>query len=159
MASICFLITPTCFVLAGITSGNKSKKPGPSMPAQNLVSPLQYSAMLKLYSTTADDPTNYREPEKNELGVRKGSSGSSGGGGAGSNVGPIKKSSFEGKEYSRLSTNDKDGGNGNEPETVFSSSQSSSEESDIPEPSKSKPEPTSKPESSKKSPQQENIAA
>ena len=130
------------------------------MPAQNLVSPLQYSAMLKLYSTTADDPTNYREPEKNELGVRKGSSGSSGGGGAGSNVGPIKKSSFEGKEYSRLSTNDKDGGNGNEPETVFSSSQSSSEESDIPEPLKSRPEPTSKPESSsKKSPQQENIAA
>ena len=116
--------------------------------------------MLKLYSTTADDPTNYREPEKNELCVRKGSSGSSGGGGAGSNVGPSKKSSFEGKEYSRLSTNDKDGGNGNEPETVFSSSQSSSEESDIPEPSKSKLEPTSKPESSsKKSPQQENIAA
>ena len=132
------------------------------MPAQNLVSPLQYSAMLKLYSTTADDSTNFREPEKNELAIRKGSSGSSGGGAVGgSNVGPSKKSSFEGKEYSRLSTNDKDGGNGIEPETVFSSSQSSSEDSDIPEPTKSKPDPVSvsKPDGSKKSPQQENIAA
>jgi hypothetical protein len=98
---------------------------------QNLVSPLQYSAMLKLYSTTKDDPPNFSEPKKNELGTRKGSSSS---GGPPGNNGLKKKSSFEGKEYARLSTSDKEASGGRiEPETVFSSSPSSAEDSDIPE--------------------------
>jgi hypothetical protein len=46
--------------------------------------------MLKLYSSAADDPA---DPEKNEAGGRGKLAG--------------KKNSFEGKEYSRLSTNDK----------------------------------------------------
>ena len=99
--------------------------------SQNLVSPLQYSAMLKLYSTTKDDPPNFSEPKKNELGTRKGSSSS---GGPPGNNGIKKKSSFEGKEYSRLSTSEKEASGGRiEPETVFSSSPSSAEDSDIPE--------------------------
>jgi hypothetical protein len=99
--------------------------------AQNLVSPLQYSAMLKLYSTTKDDPPNFSESKKNDLGTRKGSSSS---GGPTGNNGMKKKSSFEGKEYSRLSTSEKEASGGRiEPETVFSSSPSSAEDSDIPE--------------------------
>ena len=143
---------------------NKSKKNGPQMPPQNMVSPLQYSAMLKLYSTTTDDSVNFGEPQKSELATRKGSSSSGGGGGVGANGGPSaghshllnKKSSFEGKEYSRLSTNEKDGTNRNGPETVFSSS---AEDSDIPEPvdAKSKPD-APKSESSKKNPQESTIS-
>jgi hypothetical protein len=141
---------------SGIASGNKSKKPGPQMPVQNLVSPLQYSAMLKLYSTTADDTANYGEPEKNELAIRKvGGNGNGGGGGGPNSVhGPAnKKSSFEGKEYSRLSTNDKDGSNGVEPETLFSSS---AEDSDIAESSKAKSDAGAKSEISTP---RENVAA
>ena len=103
-----------------------------SAAAQNLVSPLQYSAMLKLYSTTKDDPptsTSFNEPAKSELGSRKASSGSGGSasGGGPSNGAIKKKSSFEGKEYSRLSTSEKDARP--EPETVFSSEDSDIQES------------------------------
>ena len=84
--------------------------------------------MLKLYSTTTDDPPNFVEAAKNELATRKGSS-SSNGGGPNVSSNAKKKSSFEGKEYSRLSTSEKEAER-IEPETVFSSS---AEESDIQE--------------------------
>ena len=85
--------------------------------------------MLKLYSTTTDDPPNFVEAAKNELATRKGSSSSNGGGPNLSSNATKKKSSFEGKEYSRLSTSEKEAEK-IEPETVFSSS---AEESDIQE--------------------------
>ena len=112
----------------GIAAG-KSKKssniksPQMQMPSQNLVSPLQYSAMLKLYSTTSDDPPNFKDPEKSEIATRDSQLPS-----RKSEIG-AKKSSFEGKEYSRLSTNEKEEAR-NDPETVFSSS---ADDSDIPE--------------------------
>jgi hypothetical protein len=86
------------------------------MAAQNLVSPLQYSAMLKLYSTTADDPPSFIDPDKSEIATRK-------------EIG-AKKSSFEGKEYSRLSTNEKEAVR-DDPETVFSSSADDSDVAEV----------------------------
>jgi len=80
--------------------------------------------MLKLYSTASEDP-----PTKSEI-IRKPSTASNS-----SNLGGKLKSSFEGKEYSRLSTSEKESGRV-EPETLFSS-QSSAEDSDIPETSPS----------------------
>lgn len=92
---------------------------------QNPISPLQYSAMLKLYSTSAEATV-----PRPEVG-RKSSNSSSTGVITNANK---KKSSFEGKEYSRLGTSERESERA-EPETVFSSSQSSAEDSDVQEPS------------------------
>jgi hypothetical protein len=93
------------------------------MAAQNLVSPLQYSAMLKLYSTTADDPPSFIVPDKSEIATRDSQIASR------KEIG-AKKSSFEGKEYSRLSTNEKEAVR-DDPETVFSSSADDSDVAEV----------------------------
>ncbi len=93
------------------------------MAAQNLVSPLQYSAMLKLYSTTADDPPSFIDPDKSEIATRDSQIASR------KEIG-AKKSSFEGKEYSRLSTNEKEAVR-DDPETVFSSSADDSDVAEV----------------------------
>lgn len=79
--------------------------------------------MLKLYSSPADAISS--QPE---VGRKLSNSSNTGN----SSISYKKKNSFEGKEYSRLGTSEKESGR-LEPETVFSSSQSSSEDSDVQE--------------------------
>jgi hypothetical protein len=110
--------TPSNFFYSGV-----SRPKRPAQPQQNPISPLQYSAMLKLYSTSADATA-----PRPEVGRKLSNSSSTGN----TNNVNTKKSSFEGKEYSRLGTSEKECAR-LEPETVFSSSQSSAEDSDVQE--------------------------
>lgn len=100
-----------------------SRPKRPAQPQQNPISPLQYSAMLKLYSTSAEATA-----PRPEVGRKLSNSSAT----ANANNAIKKKSSFEGKEYSRLGTSEIECGRV-EPETVFSSSQSSAEDSDVQE--------------------------